>query len=56
MLKDISKELKAHAPFTMFGALFGVILIVLIVYTNVPRSVSGSGSIIASGQWAWTMA
>ena len=40
MLKDIGKELKAHAPFTAFGALVGIVLMVLIVYTNVPRSVS----------------
>ena len=30
MLKDIGKELKAHAPFTAFGALVGIVLIVLI--------------------------
>ena len=40
MFKDIGKELKAHAPFTMFGALVGIVLTVLIVYTSVPRSVS----------------
>lgn len=40
MLKDIGKELKAHAPFTMFGALVGIVLIAVIVYTHIPRSTS----------------
>ena len=40
MFKDISKELKAHAPFTMFGALTGIVIIVVIVYAQVPRSTS----------------
>jgi len=38
--KGITKELKAHAPFTAFGALTGIVIMVVIVYTRVPRSVS----------------
>ena len=40
MFKVISKELRTHAPFTVFGAVIGILLIVVIVHTNVPRSVS----------------
>jgi hypothetical protein len=40
MLKTIGKELKTHAPFTIFGALVGIVLVAVIVYTNVPRGVS----------------
>ena len=40
MLRTISKELKSHAPFTVFGSLVGIVLIAVIVYTDIPRSVS----------------
>ena len=39
-LKDIAKELRSHAPFTIFGALLGIVIIVLIVRAGIPRSVS----------------
>ena len=39
-LKDIAKELKSHAPFTIFGAGLGIVIIVLIVRAGIPRSVS----------------
>ena len=42
MLKDIPKELKAHAPFTAFGTLTGVAIMGLIVYADVPRSASST--------------
>ena len=37
MLKQISKELKRHVPFTVFGAATGIIVMVLIVFFNVPK-------------------
>ena len=40
MLKSIGKELRSHAPFTMLGALTGIVIIVVIVYAHVPRSTS----------------
>ena len=42
MLKDIPNELKAHAPFTAFGALTGIVIMVVIVYAQVPRSASST--------------
>ena len=42
MLKDIPNELKAHAPFTAFGALIGVGTMAVIVYAQVPRSTSST--------------
>jgi len=39
-LKDIAKELRSHAPFTIFGALLGIVIIVIIVRVGIPRSVS----------------
>jgi len=39
-LKVILRELKAHAPFTALGTLTGVIVLVCIVWCQVPRSVS----------------
>lgn len=40
MLKIIGKELKAHAPFTALGSLTGIIIMAIIVYAQVPRSLS----------------
>jgi len=40
MFKIIGKELKAHAPFTAVGALTGIIIMGIIVYAQVPRSLS----------------
>jgi hypothetical protein len=42
MLKSISDELRAHAPFTAFGALTGIGIMVVIVYAEVPRSASST--------------
>ena len=40
MFKIIGKELKAHAPFTAVGTLTGIIIMGIIVYAQVPRSLS----------------
>ena len=40
MLRQIATELKHHAPFTAFGAITGIIIMVIIVLGNVPSSVS----------------
>ena len=40
MLKRIAKELRRHAPFTAFGALTGIIIMVVIVWGNVPSGIS----------------
>ena len=42
MLKSISNELKAHAPFTACGALTGIGIMAVIVYAEVPRSASST--------------
>ena len=39
-MKHIYTELKAHAPFTVFGALTGIAIMVVIVYAKVPRAAS----------------
>lgn len=38
--RNIRRELKAHAPFTAFGSLTGIIIIAIIVYAEFPRSLS----------------
>jgi len=40
MLRLIATELKHHAPFTAFGAITGIILIVIIVFGNILPQVS----------------
>lgn len=40
MLRRIAYELKAHAPFTALGAVTGIILIVIIVFSNLLPQVS----------------
>ena len=40
MLRRIANELREHAPFTIFGAVTGVIIMVIIVFGNVPSQVS----------------
>jgi len=40
MLKTIPRELKNHAPFTMLGALSGIVIMAIIVYSGASRSVS----------------
>lgn len=42
MLPTISKELRSHAPFTALGALGGVVVMIAMVYSQVPRSWSAS--------------
>ena len=40
MLKRIANELKNHAPFTALGAVTGIIIMVIIIFGNVPSSIS----------------
>jgi hypothetical protein len=40
MLRRIAEELKRHVPFTALGALTGIIIVVIIVFGNVPSHVS----------------
>jgi len=42
MLTTILKELKRHAPFTASGALFGVVVMLLMVLLQIPRTWSSS--------------
>ena len=42
MLNTIGKELRAHAPFTIVGALTGVGIMVVILYARVPHTVSST--------------
>ena len=39
-LRGIIDELRHHVPFTLFGALTGIVIAVLFVYTGMPRKVS----------------
>jgi hypothetical protein len=39
-IKTISGELKVHAPFTLFGALTGIAIMLLMAFFQAPRSVS----------------
>ena len=40
MLKQIARELKEHAPFTALGAASGIIIMVGIIFSNVPDQIS----------------
>ena len=40
MFKRIASELARHAPFTASGAITGIIIMVIIVFANVPSSIS----------------
>ena len=40
MLRRIASELTRHVPFTAFGAITGIIIMVIIVFGNVPSSIS----------------
>ena len=40
MLRRIAQELRRHAPFTALGALTGIIIMVIIVFGNVPTQIS----------------
>jgi len=40
MLNQISYELRQHAPFTFFGTLTGIAIMIVLYQTRVPRSVS----------------
>ncbi len=40
-IRTIAGELKSHVPFTVFGALTGIVLMFLVVVLEVPRTVSG---------------
>jgi len=40
MIVQIAKELKRHAPFTMFGATTGIVIVGIIVFCRVPPGIS----------------
>jgi len=40
MVKRIAKELGSHAPFTALGALTGIIIMVIVVFAEVPAGIS----------------
>jgi hypothetical protein len=40
MITQIAKELKRHAPFTIFGATTGIAIMVIIVLGSVPAEIS----------------
>jgi hypothetical protein len=40
IMRNISHELRVHVPFTIFGTLLGVVVMVAIVHARMPRSVS----------------
>ena len=40
MLRRIASELAEHAPFTALGAATGIIIILIIVWVNVPTQIS----------------
>ena len=40
ILREVKTELQHHVPFTAFGALTGIVIMVVLVYTQVPRSIS----------------
>jgi len=40
MLKRIAKELRRHAPFTALGALTGIIIMIIIIFGEVPSQIS----------------
>lgn len=42
MLKDVSIQLKAHVPFTVFGTATGIVIMASIVWAGVPQSASRS--------------
>ena len=42
MLKQISKELKRHIPFTMFGAITGIIIMIIMVFFHTSKGISNA--------------
>ena len=42
MLKDVSIQLKAHVPFTVFGTATGIVIMASIVWAGIPQSASRS--------------
>lgn len=40
--KLVAKELTSHAPFTTLGAVTGVIIMVIVVFSNAPRGISNT--------------
>ncbi len=42
MLKQISKELKRHIPFTMFGAITGIIIMIIMVFSHTSKGISNA--------------
>lgn len=46
MIRQILIELKRHAPFTSFGAITGIAMLLIIIFANVFSQVSGISSVI----------
>jgi len=42
MVKNIAYQLARHVPFTALGAVTGIIIMVIIAFSNVPRGISNS--------------
>ena len=42
MLKQISKELRRHVPFTMFGAVTGIIIMIIMVFFHASKGISNA--------------
>ena len=42
MLKQISKELRRHIPFTMFGAITGIIIMIIMVFFHTSKGISNA--------------
>ena len=40
VLSEVKTELRHHVPFTAFGSLTGIVIMLVLVYARVPRSVS----------------
>ena len=40
MIRRIASELKEHAPFTAIGAVTGIIIMVIIIFANIPSPIS----------------
>jgi hypothetical protein len=47
MIKLIAHELKEHAPFTALGAVTGIIIMVIVVFGNIPSHISQTAFLVA---------
>jgi len=39
---NIRKELRAHAPFTTFGAVTGIVIMAVVIHTRMPKGASSA--------------